>query len=490
MSFPIPERDLPECPKFLDQQAVRIIQTVLFLSLLLSSLRLIGYIVRFITESLQMDFAAFYTAGEALNAGLSPYRTHLQVDPPLWDGINEFLTSRFLYPPLVASLFRPLAILDYSAAKAVWTLAGLVALLLSLWLVNRTFQLHRTPLLVLAFGLLFTLYYPLLSYLERGQIDAFNLCLLTAAIFALLADTRGRSIAAGLLIVLATLFKLQCIYFVPFLLWRRRWWALLGYGIGGLCLLVLMIGMNGVASVRGYLLVEMPRISLYGDLGAADQFMDRADWRALHNGVPEGYTQKGGVSYLPEAFFFTKNTTTVRNLHSIAARFVPTISQTAVSLIAMGGFFVFLAVWEWLLLRRAGKERVAKDGHIRQQFFYWQLVLLVILLAGPMTWVMNLIWLLPLAWALLAELLRPLALHQQRYLALTLFAILLTALPDIHTFPLLFPVNPAWLRWQYVFATLLLFGALLLYWGTLVRESPVILSRMDLSDDQGDNRHV
>ena len=64
----------------------RLSRTLLALILLVTTIRLIGYIVRFIGESLQMDFAAFYTAGEALNAGLSPYRTHLQVEPPIWDG--------------------------------------------------------------------------------------------------------------------------------------------------------------------------------------------------------------------------------------------------------------------------------------------------------------------------------------------------------------------------------------------------------------------
>ncbi|MCB0109185.1 MAG: DUF2029 domain-containing protein, partial [Caldilineaceae bacterium] len=268
----------------------RLSRTLLALILLVTTIRLIGYIVRFIGESLQMDFAAFYTAGEALNAGFSPYRTHLQVDPPIWDGINEFLTSRFLYPPLVATFFQPLARLDYAGAKMVWTLLGLLCLLLSLWLVNRHVHLERSPTLLLIFAILVTTYYPLLTYLERGQIDALNLLLLTAAIFALLAAKRSTGVVAGILIALATLFKLQCIYFVPFLLWRRQWWALAGYGMGAAALLAVSLAVNGPTALLGYLRVEMPRIAQYGDLGAADQFIDRADWAALHSGLPDGYT--------------------------------------------------------------------------------------------------------------------------------------------------------------------------------------------------------
>lgn len=439
--------------------------SLLILILSVTTLRLIGFIVRFIGESLQMDFAAFYTAGEALNAGLSPYRTHLQANPPIWDGINEFLTSRFLYPPLVATILQPLARLDYATAKAVWTLFGLLCLLLSLWLLNRHIQLNRTPALLLAFGILLTTYYPLLTYIERGQIDAINLLLLTAAILALLSAKQSGQLAAGILIALATLLKLQCIYFVPFLLWRRQWLAVLGYVIGGIFLLILSFTFNGIDEVANYLRVEMPRIAQYGDLGAPDQFMDRADWQSLHAGLEEGYTQKGGQVYLREAFFFTKNATTVRNLHSILRRFVPTISQAIVSLLALAGFTASLLLWEWW----RGSQTTGWSK--RQQLFYWQLVLLIILLAGPMTWIMNLIWLLPLAMALLGEVQRPLSARQVYSLALALFAILLTALPDIHTFPLLLPINAALLRWHYIFAELLLFGALLLYWGELAAET-------------------
>jgi len=444
---------------------------LLTLILIVTTVRFVGFIVRFIDENLQMDFAAFYTAGEALNAGLSPYRTHLQTNPPIWDGISEFLTSRFLYPPLVATFFQPLARLDYATAKILWTLLGLLCLLLSLWLVNRQSKLERTPTFFLAFGILFTTYYPLLTYLERGQIDAINLLLLTIAILALVSAKHSSQLVAGMLIAFATLLKLQCIYFVPFLLWRRQWLALLGFGIGGVFLLTLSIGFNGVGEVTNYLRVEMPRIAQYGDLGAIDQLMDPVDWQILHAGLEDGYTQKDQRHYLPEAFFFTKNATTVRNLHSILRRFVPTISQTIVSLLALTGFAACLIAWDYL----HGAHSAVRSA--RQQFFYWQLVLLIIMLAGPMTWIMNLIWLLPLTLALLAELQlslsrQPLSGHslsarQSLMLALAFFAILLTALPDIHTFPLLFPTNSALFRWQYIFAELLLFGALLLYWGEL-----------------------
>src|SRR6185436_700092 len=62
-------------------------------------------------RSLQQDLAAYWVAGAARSAGLDPYVNHVggPVAPELWDGVAVFAHSRFLYPPLIAELFRPLA---------------------------------------------------------------------------------------------------------------------------------------------------------------------------------------------------------------------------------------------------------------------------------------------------------------------------------------------------------------------------------------------
>lgn len=427
------------------------------LLLVLSTLRLLGFLLRFGGESLQMDFAAFYTAGEALNAGRSPYYTHLDTNPPLWDGINEFVTSRFLYPPLAATFFQPWALLGYATAKVLWMALSLLCIGTALFLVNRRVQLHRQPALFLLFGIFVTTYFPLLIYLERGQIDAINLLLLTMASLWLGKVARAKQMGAGLLIALATLFKLQCIYFLPFLLWRRHWWALLGVISGGLLLLALSFWFNGAAALLDYLQVQVPRISRYGDLGAPDAFLDRANWQKLHATLPDGYTIKDGVPYLPESFFFTKNATMVRNLHSIWTKVLGPVQQSVVSLVALAGMAGLLFTWEWLR-----RPHLTQNGET-ENFFYWQLVLLIILLTGPMTWVMNLIWLLPLALVLLGETTQPLAHQRTVPLALALVALLILGLPDIYTFPQLVPFGASFMRWHYVFGELLLFGALLVY---------------------------
>ena len=72
------------------------------------------------TASLQQDFAAYWVAGAARHAGLDPYINQVggAAAPELWDGVAVFTHSRFLYPPVVAELFRAFAALPFPVAKA------------------------------------------------------------------------------------------------------------------------------------------------------------------------------------------------------------------------------------------------------------------------------------------------------------------------------------------------------------------------------------
>ena len=51
----------------------------IFLSIItfLAFIRLLGFSIAFGEKSLQIDFSAFYTAGESVNAGLSPYKNYI-----------------------------------------------------------------------------------------------------------------------------------------------------------------------------------------------------------------------------------------------------------------------------------------------------------------------------------------------------------------------------------------------------------------------------
>ncbi len=136
----------------------------------------------FALRSLQQDFAAYWIAATARRLGLDPYVNHVGSAnaPTLWDGVALFRHSRFLYPPLVADLFRPLAALPYLAAKGLFTAAMLGAWIGAGLLVVRRGESaawrERT-----IFFLASALFFPFYRHLERGQIDLLILLLLAIA---------------------------------------------------------------------------------------------------------------------------------------------------------------------------------------------------------------------------------------------------------------------------------------------------------------------
>jgi hypothetical protein len=90
------------------------------------------------------DVHAYYDAGTRLNAGLPLY------DQPATTNDNEF----YRYPPLLAIVFRPLALLPFETAAAVWEAFLVVCLVLTV----ARLGLNRRTLLVMGMLALPTLW--------------------------------------------------------------------------------------------------------------------------------------------------------------------------------------------------------------------------------------------------------------------------------------------------------------------------------------------
>jgi hypothetical protein len=418
----------------------RPLRWLLIVFVALALVRLVAFVVAFGEESLQMDFAAFYTAGEALNAGLDPYRSHIMRSPPIWDGVDLFRHSRFLYPPLVATLFQPVALLPYHLAKLLWMILSLLALATSLILAMRVAGVASDNTAAWAVWLVVLIYHPLLTFLERGQIDSITMLLITVGIVWL--TQRRREGAAGLLLALATLLKLHTVLLIPFLLLRRRWRALAGYAAGGLLLLLLSLVLNGPQMLVQYATVEFPRISKFGEWGTDEMRVDPDRVAALQPG--DGLTTKDGRVYSREYFAFVSNASLGRT--QIGYRLQERLAAAGVgspqSVAALLAFAPLLAL-VGLCHALNGFVDLSRP---ESDFLYWQLVLVIVLLSAPLTWVMNTIWLLALL---------PLTLRRRssrpaeapspwhRHLGWLAIAIGLTiaALPDTLAYTLLMPAG-------------------------------------------------
>ncbi len=397
---------------------------LLSVSLLFALWRLASWVARFANESLQMDLAAFYTAGEALNHGLSPYRSHAAHDPPIWDGVDLFTHSRFLYPPQVAVLMRPLAWLSYAAAKRLWMALSLGCVAASLAVTGHVYGLHRKWALILAATTCAALYYPLLTHLERGQIDAVTLLLIVLSSAAMGKHTPRAEFGAGALLCIATLLKLHCVYMLPFLAIRKKPWALLGYLGGGLLIAILTVATpGGIEATLGYVQDEMPRISRYGEWGTEDMRLPQEVLEERLQGLPEEMTTKDGLVYKRESFPFFSNGTLVRVLQRRLQQAQVRINNSLLSVLVLVALLGFTVTWQ---IRLPGSLHLDARGEI----LYWQVVALVVLLAAPLTWVMNLVWLLPSIVIVLAELTRPAADRGRLALLLAAVALAVIAMPD------------------------------------------------------------
>ena len=108
----------PTVRRFLDP-------TLVGLAVLLAVIGVFTFVHHLQTDPL-VDIHAYYQAAQRLNAGLPLYAAQGDVNGPLY----------YFYPPLLAIVFRPLALLPFEAAAIVWEIAMAAALGATLWLLG------------------------------------------------------------------------------------------------------------------------------------------------------------------------------------------------------------------------------------------------------------------------------------------------------------------------------------------------------------------
>ncbi|HVR70232.1 MAG TPA: glycosyltransferase family 87 protein [Vicinamibacteria bacterium] len=422
-------------------------RVVLVLALAAAAIRLGVQAARFGRESVQADFSAFYTAGQAARAGLSPYWTAPDRDPPLWDGVSLYETSRFLYPPLAASLFAPLTLLGYTAAKHLWMALTLAAVAGALVVLARALGARPSPEVVLALAAFAGLFHPLLLHLERGQVDALTLLVIALALRPMVADGRD-AVGSGVLLALGSVLKPNVAWLLPFLVLRRRWRALAGFAIGAAGLALAAVALHGTDGVGAYVTRELPRIAVEGEAHGDQRRLDPAVLARLRGGAPEGMTARDGRLYRVESFRFVTNASLTRPLkRGLGLR----LSPRRLSLLVLSALVGIVALWQ------LGHGRLLASPSPLRELAYWQAALAAVLLAWPVTWAMNAVWLLPTA--LVVAYAWPFArtFGARAALAGCVCGLLLAGAPDGMVEVALGP----WTRFKYVIGEMLVFVSLL-----------------------------
>jgi len=431
-------------------------RVVLSCALVASSWTLFASMTRFGQESLQADFAAFYTAGQAVSEGFSPYRTYPEREPPLWDGLATHRTSRFLYPPLFASLMAPLTRLPYHVAKNLWMAASLIAVAAALVVLSRALKKRMPWEAVVGLAAFVAVFRPVLDHLERGQVDAFVLLATSLALAPLVSEGRDR-FTSGLWLALGTALKPNIGGLVAFLLLRRRWRAASGWVAGGLAAVLLTVALQGVAAFRAYLTVELPRIAVEGEAHGPGGRLEPEVLARLRGSVDEDHTMREGRAYRIESFAFLANASLVRLLKR---DFELRIGWSRLSLFLLVVLLAVMAVWT---RRHPGALEGAEP---LRELAYWQIAMAGLLLSWPLSWAMNVVWLLPSALVVVqaAPVLR--GRRARAALAGAALGLLIAAVPDAAFETLVgHPAGGA----KYVLAELLVMTSLFALLGDLAR---------------------
>jgi len=318
------------------------------------------------TVSLQQDFAAYHTAARARARGLDPYLNQVGAGGP-WDGVAVYRHSRFLYPPLVADLFRPLAALPFAWAKALFTAASLLGLIAAVLLARA----EAIPALPAGVALLVAAAWPpVFVALERGQIDLLLFPLLAAA-----WRWRGRPLRAGFALALCALGKPFVLVMVPLLLLARRarWATAMAAGLLALELVSLVV--CGLPLNREYLTDVLPRAARWGEGGPEAWLLDGPALASVGDQVESGSARIDGTTFAQQVGDFRRNASLTRALAGEG----PPATGMALGLALLGG-----AALAWSPRRRG-------DG----AGWYWGGLLLGVAVA-PVSWAMSLVWALPL----------------------------------------------------------------------------------------------
>ncbi len=358
---------------------------------------------------LQDDFACLYTVGESLNRGLSPYINYVFHDSHVWDGVCYFRHSRYLYPPITGVLFQPLAFLPYYQAKFLWMALTLGWVTITLSIMIHMIHLKITLEKILILGIVICLFYPLRIQFEDGQIDALTLMLNFIAVKFMLGGERSRFFS-GVILAISTFIKLYTAFVVPFLILRRRWRELLGFGLGIIMILCLSLIQNKSLFME-YFLVHLPRISIYGDIASSNDMYSKEEIAEylISTRTKKPWTFKDGkryiqnprVSIIEDASLvnFLGLTEPAKKFYQFLAKFnLAPNGKTILSLIIYFIFYLMTILWQLAYFR---KTPILNPY---QELIYWQMVLIILLLSGRLTWATTTVWLLPIVLIIMNEL--------------------------------------------------------------------------------------
>jgi alpha-1,2-mannosyltransferase len=181
--------------------------------------------------SLQYDYKPYFDAGLSLNRGGDPYAAFLNACGTTWCHVG------YIYPPLLAEVFRPLALLPPHSGALAWLLLTYAFFAAAVVVADRTVREWLSPTSRALMLLAAMVFLPVYKNFYFLQVNTLMLLVLAAAAWVF---TRKRDAATGALLGLATVLRVTPFVMAPMLL-RSRADLRRPAGIAGLVLGVVVI---------------------------------------------------------------------------------------------------------------------------------------------------------------------------------------------------------------------------------------------------------
>ena len=227
------------------------------------------FVVRPLSGHFSGDFEDFNAYWGAAQASL----THQDIYAPFTQQTQNVALSGFDYPPIVALLLTPIALMPFHAAATLWLLLQVSALLTGCIVAARTVLPSHWPRLELAVLCTF-LFAPAVYNLWLGQMNPVVFLLVA---LALRSWMQGREVSCGSFIGAAAAIKLAPIVLLVLFL-RRRWWR---GALAGTAVMALAAG-GGVLAFGVHTSLEYVR-SVIPVLSRDDGWLYNQSWAGVIN---------------------------------------------------------------------------------------------------------------------------------------------------------------------------------------------------------------
>jgi hypothetical protein len=311
------------------------------------------------------DFAGFYIAARVA-ASDGPAGMLRLADPQFFSQQQALLTpgyagtgTTFIYPPHFAALLQPLAHWSYPAAFLIWRAALLIVMALAWWLASPLSSWRDR----FSHWLAIVGFAPMLLSLILGQSTPLfaGICLAATALY-----DRQRPFAAGLLFGLAA-FKPQLIVALPlFLLLRRAWPALAGFGLTLLLHVVAALWTFGPAAAVVWLSSITSTNQLASVVGSAGFYLvSPVSWMPWLSAADMRWLAVGWSACMAIACALWVRATRARS----AGQLLPLLPLWSLLLAPYVHFYdlALLVVTGWSFMRLSGSQAAWS----RVQVWYW-----------------------------------------------------------------------------------------------------------------------